>query len=359
MVSEVDVNYVKSIGLHKTLNKVVMRVLSERPATAQATNVVIQQALTEIDTTAMRKRGSVIARKNSVCSLEETDDKENEALQQRARTVEDALNSLRTHLMSMDVGIDAGVHDWLMRHAGMVPKRNESTVSESREVDAEADADNIVSCLGVLASALAEKVSKGQTTSSISLLVGNNGTPEFLSVAKECLDRKKELAAEGLIVSSISTLLRKTHDSYRDRVSEQLVLMSCQVVVASEDQIARNKKEFEICVTLIQLAHYTADATQPPRYLYEVIPSFGQVVEIETTEEHRHLCSTDAVVRLSNLPEAFYHFKLTVLNVVEHILHRVLHKEFKLNVRQRVGRGSIEEPLPVAEEKVPRDPDGE
>eukprot|EP01064_Diplonema_japonicum_P032830 TRINITY_DN6293_c1_g1_i1.p1 TRINITY_DN6293_c1_g1~~TRINITY_DN6293_c1_g1_i1.p1 ORF type:complete len:505 (+),score=100.30 TRINITY_DN6293_c1_g1_i1:323-1837(+) len=136
--------------------------------------------------------------------------------------------------------------------------------------------------------------------------------------------------------------IRKRFDSFRSMHREVRVLMWAQLCVSKKQSALTEEQNFEIFVNLIGSTTYRDGAPPKEDFDYlEVIPSFGQLVNVLQPAQHKDLCNPDSVVRAKRMAEALYHFKLCLVRVAEHIIHSVVEGEFLTNVSKRFDEVGI------------------
>eukprot|EP01059_Diplonema_ambulator_P035093 TRINITY_DN8154_c0_g1_i1.p1 TRINITY_DN8154_c0_g1~~TRINITY_DN8154_c0_g1_i1.p1 ORF type:complete len:465 (+),score=85.39 TRINITY_DN8154_c0_g1_i1:59-1396(+) len=158
----------------------------------------------------------------------------------------------------------------------------------------------------------------------------------------------KEILAEPSYDPSIVNIelkpfpIRKRYDDYRQMHQEVHVLMWAQMCVSKKQSALNQAQNFEIFVNLIGSSTFKEGASPKKEYDYlEVIPSFGQLVNVLQPSQHKDLCNPDSVVRVKRLVEAVYHFKLSLVRVAEHIIHSVVEGEFLTDVARKFDEAGI------------------
>eukprot|EP01062_Namystynia_karyoxenos_P019438 TRINITY_DN17328_c0_g1_i1.p1 TRINITY_DN17328_c0_g1~~TRINITY_DN17328_c0_g1_i1.p1 ORF type:complete len:557 (+),score=121.01 TRINITY_DN17328_c0_g1_i1:118-1788(+) len=140
----------------------------------------------------------------------------------------------------------------------------------------------------------------------------------------------------GVNVSFQGFPVRKRRDDYREITSEMHVLMLAQMRVVKPRAAQSEEQAFEVFVNLVGHLHYKAERKRGFDH-FDVIPSFGQLVNVQQPQQHKALCSPDAVVRCRRLVEALHHFKLALVRVTEHIIQSVIQGEFLHDVARRLS----------------------
>eukprot|EP01061_Rhynchopus_euleeides_P036308 TRINITY_DN61217_c0_g1_i1.p1 TRINITY_DN61217_c0_g1~~TRINITY_DN61217_c0_g1_i1.p1 ORF type:complete len:614 (+),score=197.68 TRINITY_DN61217_c0_g1_i1:201-1844(+) len=139
--------------------------------------------------------------------------------------------------------------------------------------------------------------------------------------------------------------VRTRRDEYRQMRCETHMLMWAQICVYKEKTATSEAKRFEIFVNVLGyvskiVTDDDVDALpeKPMFDYYEVIPSFGQLINVQRPQEHRKLCNPDTVDRARSLCEAMHRFKLALVRVAEHIIRTVIQGEFLDDVSNRMSR---------------------
>eukprot|EP00755_Sulcionema_specki_P012076 Sspe_Gene.50465::Locus_28092_Transcript_1_1_Confidence_1.000_Length_4469::g.50465::m.50465 len=373
-----DADYIRSIRLHRTLDTLTRRVLTARPGSQHDTLLTLRQGCDELllslKASAAENSSNGILRdppasRNGTCEEVSSEGSskrrrrpsptfEDERIREERRTslhtdspflevderreakVNSALLSLREHLMATDHDIQTAIYDWLNEQNGIVgpsPRGSrqgsvlgtDATTDDGEEgftLDPAGIARGVVQTFLVLQDALTQALSKAADDNDegnlvkMSLVVTVGSREPFKQLCDEFLAFQETCQGHAEMKTATHPI-KSQHDEFRGVTKEEHLLLAATIYVRS-----RGGKEFEICVNIVGGCTYRNDPKTSFDF-YDIITSFGQVTATKL-EDHKHLCSADAVVRVNRLPEAAHHFKLTLVRVTEHIMHRVIHDEF-------------------------------
>ena len=246
--------------------------------------------------------------------------------------------------MGIEVDINSGIYDWYCIQSGLVTEKameqSSSIIGNSghgNEVSAASVAEGVIQTAIILSETLKETISsKGsqcKSESKVVLSVAVGETIGFKEIATQILSNSNQYTdCSFFTIRGTPTHVRTTRDSFRERVLNECVLLTTDIGVLSNTSSlspSQSQKEFEVCVSLIGCQRLNDGEVSTHRcHCFEIITSFGQVANINSQPDHLHLCSAGTVVRVDNISEAVYHFKVTMVRVVEYIIHKIIHQEF-------------------------------
>eukprot|EP01062_Namystynia_karyoxenos_P073789 TRINITY_DN70618_c0_g1_i1.p1 TRINITY_DN70618_c0_g1~~TRINITY_DN70618_c0_g1_i1.p1 ORF type:complete len:590 (+),score=139.03 TRINITY_DN70618_c0_g1_i1:76-1770(+) len=294
----------------------------------------------------------------------------------KVQMVEDVLEKMRAHLLGSAWGdVGEGVEDWLNQHRQELnalripssdteaeppeapkeqppaaaaeegegecatPKSDESGGDRGGKVPENAAA-GMTQVLYILRDTLA-----GHKRGTISVeLQANSGDRErtgggMLAFVQQLREIESDILQKGVSLSFQPFPVRKRRDDYREITSETHVLMLAQLRIVKPKGARHAEQAFEVFVNLVGHLHYKTERKRGFDH-FDVIPSFGNLVNLQQPQQHKGLCSPDAVVRCRRLVEALHHFKLSLVRVAEHIIQTVIQGEFLHDVARRLSEVS-------------------
>ena len=278
--------------------------------------------------------------------------------------IEDLIEDLRTHLMEgVWSDICVGVDDYLIIRRTRESEQerldaednnssddddpDDGSIISSEGEDDSVDDEDLARGIGQTLIVLKESIAgydRGEV--SIDLHVTNNCQSNFSSLSEAMQSISEEITTHGIDIQFQPFPIRKRHDDFKGFVHENQVLMWARICVAKEERMFSQEQHFEIFVNLLGTSVYREHTPTKTQYdTYEIIPSFGQLVNVKQPARHEALCNPDAVVKVKGLDESIHHFKLSLVRVAEHIIHTVIHGEFLLDIARRISLASSEEPL--------------
>ena len=180
----------------------------------------------------------------------------------------------------------------------------------------------------------------------VQLHVSNHSPKPLFARVIEQFEQVDAELSKGTGLTLMHFPVRSRRDEYRQLTTSTHMLMWAQMSVFTEASDTTEAKRFEIFVNVLgYCSRIVTDDTEEPLApenpsfdYYEIIPSFGQLVNVQNASEHRKLCNPETVVRARSLCEAVHHFKLSLVKVAEHIIQTVIQGEFLQEVSHRMSK---------------------
>eukprot|EP01060_Flectonema_neradi_P014331 TRINITY_DN21024_c0_g1_i1.p1 TRINITY_DN21024_c0_g1~~TRINITY_DN21024_c0_g1_i1.p1 ORF type:complete len:455 (+),score=95.91 TRINITY_DN21024_c0_g1_i1:175-1539(+) len=282
----------------------------------------------------------------------------------KVASIENLLDDLRTHLMEgVWSDICTGVDEYLITRRTRESEEQEDNnssddddsddddgsllSSEGEDDDDSINEEHLARGIGQTLIVLKDSIaSYDRGAVSIDLHVTNNSHTCFSGLSETMASIKDEITDLGVDIQFQPFPIRKRHDDFKGFVNESQVLMWARICVTKEGGVFSQEQNFEIFVNLLGSSAYREHSQIKSSYTtYEIIPSFGQLVNVKQPSRHEALCNPDAVVKVKSLEESIHHFKLSLVRVAEHIIHTVIHGEFLHDIARRISLASSEEPL--------------
>eukprot|EP00659_Diplonema_papillatum_P016526 gene16526-25350_t len=224
--------------------------------------------------------------------------------------------------------------------------RRSSASDEGAADDPMAYATGIGMTLSILKESLIVSSSDGDKPApgnvTVEIHVTENCSREaFAAVYDSFKENREDLKEKGVDVEFKSFPTAKKHNDFKQIITETQVLMWVRLTVTKTPKMAE-PQAFEVFVNLMGGCCYRENSPIKKKFdYYDIIPSFGQLVNVQQPQRHNHLCNPDAVVRCSKLVEAVYHFKLSLVRVAEHIIQTVIQGEFLTDVARRLSKAGF------------------
>eukprot|EP01060_Flectonema_neradi_P035852 TRINITY_DN6709_c0_g1_i1.p1 TRINITY_DN6709_c0_g1~~TRINITY_DN6709_c0_g1_i1.p1 ORF type:complete len:493 (+),score=95.69 TRINITY_DN6709_c0_g1_i1:59-1537(+) len=214
-------------------------------------------------------------------------------------------------------------------------------------------AHGIAQTLTVLHEAI-EGYGKGKV--SVGLHVTDNCEKnDFNEVVTQFNELRSQIQGDGVDIELRNFPVRRRHDDYRSITTEIHVLMWASISVKKAANPFNQEQNFEIFVNLVGgLSYINQNSTKTKFDYFEVIPSFGQLVNVQQPNKHKDLCNPDAVVRVRQLVEGIHHFKLALVRVAEHIIQSVIQGEFLTDIARRMSAVGVDPEAPLFRTMVAR-----
>eukprot|EP01064_Diplonema_japonicum_P035486 TRINITY_DN771_c5_g1_i1.p1 TRINITY_DN771_c5_g1~~TRINITY_DN771_c5_g1_i1.p1 ORF type:complete len:489 (+),score=110.32 TRINITY_DN771_c5_g1_i1:85-1551(+) len=218
------------------------------------------------------------------------------------------------------------------------------TPDETDSYDYATLAETVGDTLNILKKTIA---SYGKASVSVDLHVADDcemeGFPSLITRFKEL--QNVLLDNHNVEVTFMAFPTKKRRDSYKEITSECRVLMWARICVTKAARALSEEQNFEVFVNLLGTNVYRCERKKHFDH-FEVIPSFGQLVNVQDFERHKALCTNDAVVKVRTVAESLHHFKVTLVRVAEHIIQFVVLGEFQKDVARKLSDAcSMDEPL--------------
>ena len=273
--------------------------------------------------------------------------------------IENALEELRCNLMESlwsDPWIAIGEYSKKQEGVSAPPEDELEETSTSIGSDSEYPsnyAHGIAQTLSVLHEAI---VGYGKGKVSVGLHVTDNcDKGDFSDVVSQFSELQSQIQNDGVEIQLRNFPVRRRYDDFRSITTEVHVLMWASICVKKAANPFSQEQNFEIFVNLVGgLSYINENNTKTKFDYFEIIPSFGQLVNVQQPNKHKDLCNPDAVVRVRQLVEGIHHFKLALVRVAEHIIQSVIQGEFLTDIARRMSAVGVPTEAPLFRTMVAR-----